>query len=58
MRASDKTMNAQSMEGRLFGADFHDFSQNDPQNHSFEIASEFGLSGRDVRKLKKHLERS
>jgi hypothetical protein len=46
------------MEGRLFGADFHDFIQNDPQNHSFELASEFGLSGRDVRKLKKHLERS
>ena len=58
MRASDKAMNAQSMEGRLFGADFHDSNQNDPQNNSSDLASEFGLSGRDVRKLKKHLERS
>jgi len=51
-------MNAQAMEGRLFGVDFHDFIQKEQHNNSFELASEFGLNMRDVRKLKKHLERS
>jgi hypothetical protein len=58
MRASDKSMNVQSMEGRLFGVDFHDFIQKEQHSGSFELASEFGLSMRDVRKLKKRLERS
>lgn len=58
MRASEKGMNAQAMEGRLFGVDFHDFIQKEQHNNSFELASEFGLNMRDVRKLKKHLERS
>lgn len=58
MRASDKSMNVQSMEGRLFGVDFHDFIQKEQHSGSVELASEFGLSMRDVRKLKKRLERS
>jgi hypothetical protein len=58
VRASEKGMNAQSMEGRLFGVDFHDFIQKEQHNNSFELASEFGLNTRDVRKLKKHMERS
>lgn len=58
MRASDKGMNIQSMDGRLFGVDFHDFIQKEQQATSFELASEFGITVGDVRKLKKHLERS
>jgi hypothetical protein len=58
MRASEKGMNVQSMDGRLFGVDFHDFIQKEQHSGSFELASEFGLSMRDVRKLKKRLERS
>ncbi|MFP5106435.1 hypothetical protein ACSU6B_06650 [Neobacillus sp. C211] len=58
MRASEKGMNIQSMDGRLFGVDFHDFIQKEQNTTPFELASEFGLTIGDVRKLKKHLERS
>ncbi|MCM2531541.1 hypothetical protein NDK43_02915 [Neobacillus pocheonensis] len=58
MRSSDKGMSIQSMDGRLFGVDFHDFIQKEQHSNSIELASEFGLSIGDVRKLKKHLERS
>ncbi|MEH7082132.1 hypothetical protein V7139_05270 [Neobacillus drentensis] len=58
MRASEKGMNIQSMDGRLFGVDFHDFIQKEQHANSFELASEFGITIGDVRKLKKHLERS
>lgn len=58
MRASEKGMTIQSMDGRLFGVDFHDFIQREQHNTPFELASEFGLTMRDVKKLKKHLERS
>jgi len=46
------------MDSRLFGVDFHDFIQSEQHNTTFELASEFGLTTGDVRKLKKHLERS
>jgi hypothetical protein len=46
------------MDGRLFGVDFHDFIQKEQHATSFELASEFELTMGDVRKLKKHLERS
>ncbi|MBS4215523.1 MULTISPECIES: hypothetical protein [Neobacillus] len=58
MRSSDKGMNIQSMNGRLFGMDFHDFIEKEQHSGSYELASEFGLTMRDVRKLKKRLERS
>lgn len=58
MRSSEKGMSIQSMNGKLFGVDFHDFIQSEQHNTTFELASEFGLTIRDVRKLKKHLERS
>ena len=58
MRFSEKGMNTQSADSRLFGVDFHDFIQKEQQTTTFELASEFGLSIGDVRKLKKHLERS
>jgi hypothetical protein len=58
MRASDKANSIQSMDSRIFGVDFHDFIQKEQNNTPFELASEFGLTIADVRKLKKHLERS
>ena len=58
MRSSDKGMNVQSMDGRLFGVDFHDFIQKEQHASSIELASEFGITMSDVRKLKKHLGRS
>ncbi|EKN64183.1 hypothetical protein BABA_23570 [Neobacillus bataviensis LMG 21833] len=58
MRSSDKGMNGQTMDGRLFGVDFHDFIQKEQHASSIELASEFGITMGDVRKLKKHLGRS
>lgn len=58
MRFSDKGMSIQQGENQLFGVDFHDFLQKEQSSNMIELASEFGLSMRDVRKLKKHLERS
>jgi hypothetical protein len=57
MRFSEKGM-ASFGENQLFGVDFHDFIQKEQSSHVVELASEFGLSLRDVRKLKKQLERS
>ncbi|MBM7651789.1 hypothetical protein [Neobacillus cucumis] len=58
MRSSEKGMNIQSMEGRFFGVDFRDSIQKEGHSNSVELASEFGLTLGDVRKLKKHLGRS
>jgi hypothetical protein len=57
MRFSDKGISAATGESQLFGVDFHDFIQKEQNAHVVELASEFGLSLRDVRKLKKQLER-
>ncbi|MBL4951277.1 hypothetical protein RCG24_01370 [Neobacillus sp. OS1-32] len=58
MRASEKGMKIQSMDSRLFGVDFHDFLQKEQHSTPVELASEFGLTMRDVKNLKKHLERA
>ena len=58
MRFSDKGMSAQQGENQLIGVDFHDFMQKEQSSNMIELASEFGLTVRDVRKLKKYLERS
>jgi hypothetical protein len=58
MRASEKGTVTQIGENQIFGVDFHDFMQKEQHSNSFELASEFGLTMRDVRKLKKHMERS
>jgi hypothetical protein len=58
MRFGEKGMSAQSGENQLFGVDFHDFIQKEQSSNMVELASEFGLTVKDVRRLKKHLERS
>jgi hypothetical protein len=58
LRASEKGMKIQSMDSRLFGVDFHDFLQKEQHSTPVELASEFGLTMRDVKNLKKHLERA
>lgn len=58
MRYSDKAFSTHDGENQLFGVDFHDFIQKEKDSNMIELASEFGLSIRDVRKLKKKLERS
>ncbi|WP_173719854.1 hypothetical protein [Bacillus massilinigeriensis] len=58
MRYSEKGMMTQSGENQILGVDFHDFIQKEQSSNMVELASEFGLSVRDVRKLKKHLGRA
>ena len=42
----------------VFGVNFHDFMTKEQNDSSFELASEFGISLREVKNLKKHLNRS
>lgn len=58
MRFSDKAMSVQQGDNQLHGVDFHDFMQKEQSMNMIEMASEFGLTVRDVRKLKKYMERS
>lgn len=58
MRFSDKSNNVQNSTNQVFGVDFHDFIQKEQSSTHVELASEFGLSVRDVRNLKKQLHRS
>ncbi|WP_053367245.1 hypothetical protein [Bacillus sp. FJAT-27245] len=58
MRFSEKGLHANTGSKALFGVDFHDFLEKEQHSGTFELASEFGLTIRDVQKLKKHLERS
>lgn len=58
MRNSSKSMSATLGENQLFGVDFHDFIQQEQHATMYELATEFGLTLGDVKKLKKHLNRS
>ncbi|WP_322445398.1 hypothetical protein [Robertmurraya mangrovi] len=58
MRFSEKGTSIQGGDNQLFGVDFHDFIQKEQNLGMVELASEFGLSIGDVRKLKKKLERN
>ncbi|WP_335869247.1 RNA polymerase subunit sigma-70 [Bacillus sp. 2205SS5-2] len=57
MRSSDKQTINQAGSGQVFGVDFHHFLAKESAATSVELASEFGLSLREVRALKKKLER-
>ena len=58
MRSSEKGVITQSTGSRIFGVDFHDFVEKEQNTSTFELASEFGLTINDVKKLKNYLERS
>lgn len=58
MRTTKKTSMSQQGYNQLFGVDFHDFIQKEQHASSIELASEFGISLRDVRKLREQLRRS
>lgn len=57
VRFSEKGMSVSSGESQIFGIDFHDFIQKEQNANIYELASEFSLSIRDVKTLKKRLER-
>lgn len=50
-------MNANG-DNQLFGVDFHQFLEREKDALNVELASEFGLSLREVKLLKKKMERS
>ncbi|WP_192913005.1 hypothetical protein [Bacillus mesophilum] len=58
MRFGDKGMSVQSANNKLFGVDFHDFIQSEQRSNMVELASEFGLTLKDVKTLKKKMGRS
>ncbi|WP_203554585.1 hypothetical protein [Bacillus sp. B15-48] len=58
MRQSEKGYSAQLGENQLFNVDLHDFIRKEQSATGIELAAEFGLTQRDVKKLKKQLERS
>ncbi|KSU63823.1 RNA polymerase subunit sigma-70 [[Bacillus] enclensis] len=58
MRSSDKHFMSSNGENQLFGLDFHHFVEREKDAVNVELASEFGLSLREVKLLKKKMERS
>ncbi|TYR82812.1 RNA polymerase subunit sigma-70 [Priestia megaterium] len=58
MKFSEKGEQSFQQGNPIFGVHFHDFIDKESESSSIELASEFGLSLRDVKKLRKKLERS
>lgn len=58
MRFSNKMSKTQQADNQLFGIDFHDFIQKEQQANMYELATEFGLSYREVNKFKKQMRRN
>lgn len=58
MRHSANANMAHLGENQVLSVDLHDFIQKEQSSNMIELASEFGLSLREVKKLKKQLERS
>ncbi|GGE75299.1 hypothetical protein [Priestia taiwanensis] len=58
MRTNNKGQSLTNGGNQLFDVSFHDFLAKEQSSSMIELASEFGLSLRDVQKLKKQLERS
>ncbi|WP_180955157.1 hypothetical protein [Peribacillus deserti] len=58
MRFSDKGTMSANGSSQIFGVDFHDFIQREESSSMVELASEFGLNMREVKQLKKRIERS
>ncbi|MCA1031872.1 hypothetical protein LCL95_12630 [Bacillus timonensis] len=57
MRFGEKNEHSQKGNSNIFGVNLHDFIEMEQGNNSVELATEFGLSLRDVQKLKKQLHR-
>jgi hypothetical protein len=58
LKFNDKAQRSLNAENQLMGVNFHDFIQREQNADSMELASEFGLNLREVKRLKKRLERS
>lgn len=58
MRFSEKGELSSSMNRNIFGVDFHDRLERQEQNLANEMASEYGVSPHEVKKIKKQISRS
>ncbi|MCR6096969.1 hypothetical protein HXA34_07905 [Salipaludibacillus agaradhaerens] len=58
MRSSYNDERKKLSTERLMDVDLHRFLEAETKQTPYELALEFGLSIRDVRQLKKHLERN
>ncbi|WP_170885496.1 hypothetical protein [Bacillus alkalicellulosilyticus] len=58
MRSSMNHQRRMNGEDGLFSVDFHEFVEKEQQQSTVELAGEFGLSVRDIKVLKKKLERN
>lgn len=58
MRLNERKEKSHLESSNIFGINFHDFIEKESYSTNFELASEFGLTMRDVKKIKKHLGRS
>lgn len=54
---SEKNKHVQRTNNLLFGVDFHDFIQKEQQSTVYELATEFGLTYKDVRELRRQLKK-
>ena len=55
MRFGEKHLSANGLDSKLLGIDFHDFMEKEGNSNVVELASEFGLSLGEIKKLKKQL---
>ncbi|MGD7056402.1 RNA polymerase subunit sigma-70 [Rossellomorea aquimaris] len=58
LRSSEKGFMNANGDNQLFGVDFHQFLEREKDALNVELASEFGLSLKEVKLLKKKMERS
>lgn len=58
LRSSDKHSHSNKASKSLFGVNFHEFIDQQDQSTMYEVASDFGISLGEVKKLKKRLNRS
>jgi hypothetical protein len=58
MRSSQRQQMHHNSLNPLFNMDYHNFVERENQNTNLELASEFGLSLRDVKLLKNKLNRN
>jgi transcription initiation factor IIE alpha subunit len=58
MRANDKQTMSSNGDNPFFGVNFYDRIEREKESNSSELASEFGVSLNEIKRIKKRLERS
>lgn len=57
MRFGEKSNSANDIDSKLLGVNFHEFLEKENQSSVLELATEFGLSLGEVKKLKKQMQK-